>query len=236
MPLTVVDLETTGLASETCRVIEVCVIQVSAQDRVEVVQSFLVNSGTKVPSKISALTGITQKDVNSASRSEEIWPYLLGFLSEGVLTAHHLAFDLKFLVAEYERLGISFQRPKSSYLCTSLFSKLMLPGLTSYSLAALARHLKLGGGRPHRAEADAWTCLKLAQVLIGQLKQESQEKMLWRLRQQWISLADASGLMNIDLSQAKKILSETGTPVKYRPDTKTFYYQRGAVEKLCPLW
>lgn len=110
--LTVVDVETTGsLPYRGARVIEVSVLQASLADGILHQETHLINPGVRVPAMITRITGISQTMVSQGVFPEEVWPDCLDRLETGVLTAHNLEFDYRFLQAEYRQLDYAFKRP-----------------------------------------------------------------------------------------------------------------------------
>ena len=151
----VVDVETSGLFPQRgARILEIGAIAV---EHGRIVGEFvsLVNCGITVPKRIQRIHGITDDMLRGQRPPEEILPEFLRFAGAGVLIAHNLKFDMRFLRYEFSRLGIAFMK---NGVCTLKMSKKLFPHLLNYRLETVARHL-LGelpdGLRLHRALADA---------------------------------------------------------------------------------
>jgi DNA polymerase III subunit epsilon len=168
--LTVVDVETTGLKAGPCRVIEVSILQGSLAKGIHWQETHLINPEMAVPAEITALTGITQKMVDAAPPAIAIWPQYQDVLQTGILTAHNLGFDYRFLQAEYARLGVPYHRPNGEQFCTVKLSRLLLADLPSRSLPHLVRHFGFEVGAAHRAAADTLACWMLAKHLLTQIQ------------------------------------------------------------------
>ncbi len=159
-PIVMLDFETTGLsAAAGDRITEVAALRIV--DGVVVDRYVtLINCGVRIPSFVSALTGISQRMVDSAPPVTQVLPHLLDFIGDDALAAHNASFDTRFLLAESQRQGLS---PRyRGLICSLKLARRMLPRQTSYKLAGLARALNITyRGAAHRAEADAEVSARL---------------------------------------------------------------------------
>lgn len=110
------DIETTGIGSNH-RVVEVGVVVFDPMDN-KILAEFetLVNPMRNVPADSSAIHGLRADDLSLAPTFEDIAGSLSEILSMGTLVAHNADFDLRFLSAEFSRLGIEFQ--PGEFICT----------------------------------------------------------------------------------------------------------------------
>ena len=114
----------------------------------------------RIPSFVTALTGISQRMVDGAPPVAQVLPRLLDFIGDDALAAHNAGFDARFLLAESRRLGLSPRH--RSLICSLKLARRMLPGQSSYKLGGLARALNISyRGAAHRAEADAEVSTRL---------------------------------------------------------------------------
>ena len=152
IPFIVTDTETTGLNPSNNRIIEIGAVKVLDG---QVVDRFsqLINPGCAIPHRISRLTGITTAMVYDKPSAGEVLPHYLKFLGDGVLVAHNLAFDMRFLNAELRRWNGSIISNKS--LCTVRLARRLLSGLRSKSLSSLAHFYGIQIRDRHRALGDA---------------------------------------------------------------------------------
>lgn len=232
-PLTVVDVETTGsLPSRGARVIEVSILQASLADGIQHQETYLINPGVRVPSMITRVTGITPQMVAQGQFPEEVWPDCLLPLEQGVLTAHNLEFDYGFLQAEYRHLEHSYVRPPEQRFCTVLLSRLLLADLPSRSLPDLVKHFDFDVGASHRAAADTLACWLLAERLLKQVQNESDERLLQRLGRQWIRLKDAAALLKLPQKTAQILLDEADIERLFSKRKNRPLYRRGDVEQV----
>lgn len=146
-----IDVETTGLSPRTDRVVEIAVIQLDCDVTPRGEFATLVNPGRDIGA--TYIHHITARDVTSAPRFEQIAPTLLDLLSGHVIVAHNVQFDLRFIGAEFARLGIGL--PELPFMCTMQLAPQYLSGLPARSLAACcsAAGILLDGA--HAAAVDA---------------------------------------------------------------------------------
>ncbi|MFN8391219.1 MAG: exonuclease domain-containing protein [Bdellovibrionota bacterium] len=147
----VVDVETTGVSAERNRVTEIGALKIING---EVVDRFttLVNPQCRIPSRIVALTGITNQMVAEAPTFPQIAKPFLDFVGDAIFVGHNVRFDHSFISAEYRRFGFPFRRPT---LCTCASLRRTHPGLPSYSLKNLCTEFGVPLRHHHRALADA---------------------------------------------------------------------------------
>jgi ATP-dependent DNA helicase DinG len=141
------DLETTGLDATRDAIIEVGVIKFRDG---ELVDSFstLVNPGRPIPYDITLITGITDRDVIGKPAFDQVAGALMRFVGLSPVVGHSVGFDLGFVRAQ----GLLTQNVG---LDTWELASILLPGLPSYSLGALAAHFGLPLASQHRAFDDA---------------------------------------------------------------------------------
>jgi DNA polymerase-3 subunit epsilon len=162
MGYAVVDVETTGFAAHGAdRIIEVAVVHLDERGDITDEWCTLINPGRDLgPQHVH---GIRTADVWSAPSFDQAAGALADRLAGRVLVAHNLAFDSRFLAAEFGRLGYDFP---TSGLCTMLLAPRFLPNLSSKSLKACCAATGISQGVAHSALYDARaTGLLLARFL-----------------------------------------------------------------------
>jgi DNA polymerase III subunit epsilon len=167
--LVVIDFETTGLSPEQGdRITEVAAVRITGNGVVDRYES-LVNCGVKVPTHITALTGINQRMVDSAPPVKDVMRQLLGFLADSPIVAHNASFDQRFFANECGRSGINHQL--GDFICSIRAARRVFPHLESYALSSLARELGISfGGAAHRAAADAEVTANVVMRLVHELQ------------------------------------------------------------------
>lgn len=147
----VVDVETTGISpGHHHRVVEVAVVHVDRSGRRTDEWCTLVNPRRDLgPQHVH---GISAAEVRRAPDFAGIAAELAARLSGRVLVAHNLSFDLRFLRAEYARLG--HELDAGTGLCTMQLAGRFL-GAASRSLAACCEAADVPMGTAHSALHDA---------------------------------------------------------------------------------
>ena len=153
-PIVMLDFETTGLSPAMGdRITEVAALRI-VNGRVTERYVSLINCHARIPSFISALTGISQAMVDSAPPVGRVMPELLAFIGSDTLSAHNASFDEKFLIAESARLGMT--PAHQALVCSLKLSRRLFPGMPSYKLGVLSNQLGIRfRSAAHRAESDA---------------------------------------------------------------------------------
>lgn len=158
----VVDVETSGLQADTCRVLSVAALALDAAGRPQQRFSTLVNAGVD-PGPVH-IHGLTREKLAGAPRFEEIAPELLGILEGRILVAHNAAFDHRFLAAELERT--SMKLPVERRLCTLALSRRLGLAVSDHKLATLADYWGVPQEHAHDALDDVEV---LARILTHSL-------------------------------------------------------------------
>ena len=163
-PLVITDTETTGLSPVRNRLIEIGAIRIIDGEE-PISFSQLIDPGQSIPYRITRLTGITSSMVVGCPDASEVIPAFEQFLGNGILVAHNLRFDLGFLNAERERLGLGPLQNQG--LCTVRLARRLLPGLRSKSLGSLAKFFRIASHGHHRALRDVEITLEVLNRLMG---------------------------------------------------------------------
>ena len=150
-PIVVLDFETTGLNTGTCRAIEIGAVRLRG-NVIEDSLSILINPHTPVPQKVQQLTGITDNMLADKEDAAVVMPELLRFIGDAPIAAHNAAFDSAVLQAELRRLGLSWDGP---VLDTLAFARKLYPDMKTHKLGTLCRQLGVSLKNAHRAVHDA---------------------------------------------------------------------------------
>lgn len=162
----VIDLETTGVRPGwRDRVVELAVVQLDPGGRVEREWSTLVNPERDLgPQHVH---GIRAADVLDAPVFKEIAGTVRDLLAGRVVVAHNLSFDVMFLRAEYERLGVAVPVHTEDGLCTMRLARRYLPA-AGRSLRDCCARAGIRVDRPHQALDDARAAAGLLRYYLGQ--------------------------------------------------------------------
>lgn len=159
----IVDVETTGSYAAGNTITEIAICVHDGEKPLEWFES-LVRPDRPIPMYITGLTGITNEMVADAPTFQELLPTIEALTEGCIFVAHHVHFDYTFIKKEFEYLNKTFNRNK---LCTVRLSRKLIPGLPSYSLGRLCRHLSIEHTNAHRAMGDVKATVKLFEMLMG---------------------------------------------------------------------
>lgn len=101
----VFDLETTGFSPITDKIIEIGALKYH-NDKLIDTFDVLINPKTKIPEKITELTGITNEMVSEKETIETALPKFLKFIENYPLIAHNSSFDLGFIEENMKKLNL----------------------------------------------------------------------------------------------------------------------------------
>ena len=157
-PLTVFDLETTGVAARRDRIIELAAIKVMP-DGTEIPKCWLLNPTIPIPPETSAIHGITDDIVKDcptfADKADEIFEFfrdsdLAGFNSD--------RFDIPCLEEEFARVGKNFAPSQRKHVDVQRIYHKKEPRDLS---AAVRFYLNRNHDGAHGAEADTRATLEV---------------------------------------------------------------------------
>lgn len=164
----VVDLETTGHSPKKGdKIIEIGMVTIEDGVITDQYKSF-IHPEQPIPSFISQLTGIQDKDVQGAPLFDEIVDDVMSRLEGAYFVAHHVEFDLGFLnYAIQEVIGKQLTMP---VLDTVELARILMPQAPGYKLGQLAEYFKVSHKDPHRALADAFVTGEILLKLLHKAK------------------------------------------------------------------
>lgn len=152
------DLETTGLSPDLDEIIEIGVVKFQGEKVLETFHT-LVKPFAPLSHKTHLLTGITQKEVETAPPFWLVAEDLLSFVGNHPIVGQNITFDLDFLSSQ----GVRFSNP---FYDTLELARLLLPQLLDNSLPALAKALGIPPAVHHRALSDAMTAKEVFLALV----------------------------------------------------------------------
>lgn len=158
----VFDFETTGLDTNTCKVIELGAIKVVNGVFVEEFSTF-ANPGMPIPEKITKLTSITDEVVKDRPSFSEILPDFLKFSKDCILVAHNQEYDVKILSRYCREEGYKFENKTQ---CTLALSNKLLPQLKAHKLSNVGDYFGVENVHAHRAIGDVEVTAKVFCKLV----------------------------------------------------------------------
>ncbi|MBQ9773488.1 MAG: PolC-type DNA polymerase III [Clostridia bacterium] len=188
----VFDIETTGLAFQTCKITEIGAVKIRDGEVVDRFNTF-VDPECPIPENIVALTGITDEMVAGAPKYPEALRAFFEFLGnteekhpKTLLIAHNAKFDIGFIRHYAQEAGLPFDNP---YLDTVALSKHINPELKNHKLDTIAAAYALGDFNHHRACDDAEMLANIYFHMI-ELMKKSDLADLGALHREMIEKAD----------------------------------------------
>ncbi|MFC2125213.1 exonuclease domain-containing protein, partial [Bacteroidota bacterium] len=159
----IVDIETTGNYSGRHRITEIAIFIHDGKKIIEEFQT-LINPECSIPPYITTMTGIHNEMVEDAPKFYEVAKTIYKMLENRIFVAHNVGFDYSFIRQEFKSLGGNFQAKK---LCTVRMGRKIIPGLPSYSLGNLCKHLGIVINDRHRAAGDAEATVKVLEYYFS---------------------------------------------------------------------
>tara|TARA_Y100001936_G_scaffold253549_1_gene318867 strand:- start:877 stop:3684 length:2808 start_codon:yes stop_codon:yes gene_type:complete len=162
------DLETTGLNSSIDAITEIGATKFNRQG--ETIGSFqtFINPNRSIPEAIEQLTGITNKDVESAPQINEVIHPLINFIGDATIIGQNIKFDLSFL----SNAGIDLSNANYD---TWELSSILFPRASHLDLSSLAELVGVEHNSAHRALADAEVTRDVFLKLMQRLKSTPKE-------------------------------------------------------------
>jgi DNA polymerase III alpha subunit (gram-positive type) len=166
------DLETTGLDTSKCEVIE-CAYTATG-DNEKVTDSSLFLPHYPIPPEVSGVTNIDNSDVAHLDnfKGSKMLQDLKVFAEAGyIAVTHNTDFDLGVLEAH----GVKFEQS----ICTLSLGRHLYPKLANHKLGTLRAFFKIPhGGEAHRAEYDVDILIKVARAMFSQWKTSSPDQII----------------------------------------------------------
>ncbi len=164
-PIAIIDFETTGLTPGFDRVVEVSVLRVDPGEQPRLVLDTLVNPMRRMSA--TDIHGIRDEDVASAPKFSDVAGELLAVISNCVVAAYNVYFDVKFLCYELEQVGFGQVPP---HFCL-MYMRPMLGLGSRCRLEEACQAIGMGCGVSHVASQDVQACGSLLSHYLQVMKQ-----------------------------------------------------------------
>ncbi len=166
-PLTVFDVETTGLdATKGHKIVEIAGLRIE-NGVIDETKTFIsyVNPERDIPWETKQIHKISDEDVAGAPTIDQVLPAFLEFATGTTLVAHNAAFDMGFLRKEKDLCWGFVDLPDC--ICTMRLSQVLFPQEFRHNLDIVASRLGLPKSEVrHRALPDV---ILTAQALLKML-------------------------------------------------------------------
>lgn len=165
--LVFLDVETTGLDGNRDRIIEIFLLSLQKNGKVEQYET-LINPERPLPEIITEITRLTDADLVAAPTEAQVAKDIREFIGLGTPVAHNLPFDRRFLNAMFQRnnlLGLSAAGIDTLVISRELFPRLCIypEGGGSHRLSNLMYHFGLehAYANAHRAKDDVMLLVEI---------------------------------------------------------------------------
>lgn len=169
-PLAIFDLETTGTNVSQDRIVELSVVKIMP-DGEEIIKTMRINPTVPIPTEVSMIHGIYDKDIQDAPTFKSISKSLATFLDGCDLGGFNcMKFDIPLLVEEFLRTGIDFDTDNRKLVDAQKIFHMMEKRTLTAAYKFYCNKVLEGA---HGAEADT---LATAEVIKAQIERyEGQE-------------------------------------------------------------
>jgi DNA polymerase-3 subunit epsilon len=191
-PLTVLDVETTGVWPKSDRIVQIAYATVTPDYHV-IEFDQLINPERLIPEESTAIHGITDEDVKDAPTFREVAASLTEALSGHDFIGYNFRFDRQMLQAECDRVDVAF-----TFEGVALIDPLHVwQRLEPRTLVDASE--RFVGKRPeeaHQADADIDTT---ARVLLGQMRSAGASEQLGLSVEGLSSVRNQAGVNRLDV-------------------------------------
>lgn len=154
------DIETTGLSYEDSRILEIGLVEISAEKNIGQ-YSFLINVA-EIPDAVKKLTGIDMKLVKAEGGDlKTALEKTFDIIEEKNVLIYNSEFDLGFLKKNAENFGLEF--PYINIIDVMKLARKKLPDVENYKLQTIAEYLGIKEEQLHRAVGD---CMLMNEVFL----------------------------------------------------------------------
>lgn len=172
----VTDIETTGQKPEDSEIIEIASVKVRNQKICESFCSY-IKPQALIPSFITLMTGIQNKDVKDSPQAKTVLNNWLGFI-EGAdyFCAHSVMFDYDFIYKYLQACGLPLEKLENlKFFCTVKACRVLYSELSSRKLGDLIKHFNIEIDKRHRALDDATATAKILLICFEEIKKRRKE-------------------------------------------------------------
>lgn len=149
---TIIDLETTGLSTKSCEIIELAAVKVRNG---KIIDTFgtLIKPNVEIPYAVTQKTNITNEMVENAPKIDEKFQDFFDFIGDDIVLGHNInSYDIPILCRYCEELNSdSFN---NDTLDTLQFSRKCDIDVPDYKLTTLTNYFGIEHQNAHRALAD----------------------------------------------------------------------------------
>ena len=157
----VFDLETTGMSSESNRIIEIGAVK-AIDNKIVGTFNLLINPECYISPYITNIVHITNDMVKDSPTIEEVMPYFIEFIGNLPLIAHNARFDMGFISVNADRCGLTIDNP---VIDTLKLSRKYSKECQKHNLGYLTDYFNICLDNAHRAYFDALATYELYRII-----------------------------------------------------------------------
>lgn len=149
---TVIDLETTGINTKTCEIIEISAVKVRNGKIIDTYTS-LIKPNAKVSPKITEITGITNEMLENSPKINDKLQEYLDFIDYDIVLGHNIAsYDVPILQRYCEELNLDLLT--NDIVDTLKFARKCDINVPDNKLTTLTKYFEIEHTNAHRALSD----------------------------------------------------------------------------------
>lgn len=174
----VIDTETTGLETDSCRLLQVAVVIATGDGTIERQWSSYVRRRHWRPGRLGAwhIHGITRRQLRTGLPLAEVLATVADMSRDATVLAHNAPFDLGFLRAEAHRMGT--EPLDGPAVCSLRLSRSLDPDrIKSHKLGDIAARTGVEPARVHDALADAVVTAQVLPHLLQEAGVQSPDQL-----------------------------------------------------------
>lgn len=163
-PIVFLDIESTGLDTQTDRIVELCVCKVTPANEYTV-KTYRFNPGIEIPEAATAIHGITNEMVKDCPAFAQLAKGMVGFIADCDIAGYNSNnYDLPLLYSELTRAGVDWDWKQHNLIDVGNIFKIK----EERTLAAATKfYCNRELDNAHSAEADV---IATAEVFFSQLE------------------------------------------------------------------
>lgn len=149
---TVIDLETTGLSTKNCEIIEMSAVKIRNCQIIDTFET-LIKPNAEIPYIVTQKTNITNEMVENAPKINDIFQEFLDFIGDDIVLGHNIdSYDIPILCRYCKELNLDTFN--NSTLDTLQFARKCEIDVPDHKLTTLANYFEIEHKNAHRALAD----------------------------------------------------------------------------------
>lgn len=162
------DCETTGLETDTDRVIEIAAVKFTFEKELGRFET-LIDPECEIPALSQAIHNISQEMVQGKPKIKEALPSFFKFLNGHMLIGHSIKFDIDILQKEAQRFQVPSPLDHAAYIDTLRLARLYGESPVN-SLQVLREHFNIEPEGAHRAMGDVTVNIEVFKKLSKKFK------------------------------------------------------------------